>query len=493
MGKILIIENNTSEAPSLASRLNRELKDPRPVDIFYPDFQKKDDLGFSAIAFDEYDVVLLDLELGSTAPKPPGDKFGRDVVLRYLRTHARWIPVILLSAYLGSDDNVAECSTYGFDGLLSKEFFGSNNFYAAWPKIDRQANLCRVASLTGRDVFQLRDELEGQSPPPWGETLKQQIKSIGEDTLLELLRLAGLAAREVPPLEHIEQGYSGSLVFRARCERGGRVANWLVKVSQEPAKLDREISRHRIVFLDGVTRRVTVPPLWWAPIVAGSTGLIAYEFERDSKSLLEFIQDNSLKEGLEVVQPALAELYGEIRTTPITPLVELTQHFGKLDVIKGIPQESVVFAFANHLPNDDLDQPLTLRYGRHHGDLHARNVLISDLGPAIIDFAHYVSYDGKEPGHGIPLLDLAKLSVDLWVNECFSDTEELLSGKALESRDLHPIIDLFIRDKSDGPNPEEVKFFGMAVQCHFAKYLSYPELPDDVRVRIREGFESYSS
>lgn len=491
MGKILVIENNSTDAKAFVYRLNKVIHDLRPVDIFYPEFQE-DDLGFSAIAFDEYDVALLDLELGSTAPNPPNDTLGRDVVLRYLRIHARWIPVILLSAFLGTDKTVTECSTYGFDALLSKDLFGSSNFIAMWPTIDRQAKLCRVASLTGRDVFQLQDALKSQSPLPWGETLRQQIKSIGEDTLLELLRLAGLAGREVT-LEHIEQGYSGSLVFRARCERGGRVANWLVKVSQEPAKLDREISRHRVVFLDGVTRRVTVPPLWWAPIVADSTGLIAYEFERDSKSLLEFIQDNSLKEGLEVVRPALAELYGEIRTMPITPLTELTQHFGKLDVIKGIPKESVVFAFAKHLPNDDLDQPLTLRYGRHHGDLHARNVLISDLGPAIIDFAHYVSYDDKEPGHGIPLLDLAKLSVDLWVNGCFSETEELLSGEALKSRDLQPIIDLFIRDKSNGPNHEEVKFFGMAVQCHFAKYLSYAELPRDVGMRIREGFESYSS
>ena len=489
MGKILIIENNTHDAKDIEYRLREVIRDPREARKFFPDLSE-DDLGFSRIALEEYDLILLDLELGSTSPKPPGDPYGRDVVLAYLRNHARWIPVILLSTYLGSDDNVTESSTYGFDGLLSKEYFRSKRFGSVWPTIDRQAKLCRVASLTGRDVFQLQDALKSQFPLPWGETLRQQIESIGEDTLLELLRLAGLAGREVT-LEHIEQGYSGSLVFRARCERGGRVANWLVKVSQEPAKLDREISRHRVVFLDGVTRRVTVPPLWWAPIVADSTGLIAYEFERDSKSLLEFIQGNSLKEGLEVVRPALAELYGEIRTMPITPLTELTQHFGKLDVIEDIPKESVVFAFAKHLPNDDLDQPLTLRYGRHHGDLHARNVLISDLGPAIIDFAHYVSYDDKEPGHGIPLLDLAKLSVDLWVNKCFSRTKELLSGEALGSRELHPIIGLFIKDSSGVPKLEEVRFFGMAVQCHFAKYLLYPNLPNNVRTRIKKGLKSY--
>lgn len=489
MGKILVIENNSTDAKAFVYRLNKVIHDLRPVDIFYPEFQE-DDLGFTAIAFDEYDVALLDLELGSTAPNPPNDTLGRDVVLRYLRIHARWIPVILLSAFLGTDKTVTECSTYGFDALLSKDLFGSSNFIAMWPEIERQANLCRVASLTGRDVFQLRDELKGQSPHTWGETLGHQLESIGEGTLGKLLRLAGFGGHGVT-LEHIEQGFSGSLVFRARCERGGRVASWLVKVSREPAKLDREIRRHRMVFLDGVTRRVTVPPLWWAPIVADSTGLIAYEFERDSKSLFEVIRDRGTKEGLEVARPALAELYGEIRTTSIIPAAEMTQHFGKLDVMQGISKESVVFALANHQPNDNLDRSLTLRHGCHHGDLHSRNVLISDLGPAIIDFAHYVSYEHKEPGHGIPLLDLAKLSVDLWVNKCFSRTEELLSGEALRSRELHPIIGLFIKDPSGVPKPEEVRFFGMAVQCHFAKYLLYPNLPNNVRTRIRRGLKSY--
>ena len=59
MGKILIIENNTYDAKDIKDRLKEVIKDPREAYEFFPDLGK-DDLGFSTIAIEEYDVVLLD-------------------------------------------------------------------------------------------------------------------------------------------------------------------------------------------------------------------------------------------------------------------------------------------------------------------------------------------------------------------------------------------------------------------------------------------------
>jgi len=487
VGKILLVENNSADVTLITQRLRGYLGEAREIQAHYPNHDRSC-LGLDDMPLSDVELVLVDLELATTSDQPPGDFLGRDVVLRCLRREARWIPVLLVSRYLDNDSLlVAEASSFGFDGLVPKRVFSNNAFYRTmWHDLVRRASLSRVAALTGRDVFSLDAAMSGSVTLSYGATLANQIEPVGEETLRSLLKLAGFSGASVA-IEHLEQGYSGSLVMRALCRRGNREANWLLKVGQDKAKLNRELVSHRQVQLDGVTRRITVPALWGAPIAWGSGALIAYEFEQNSRSLLELIRDVGVQEGLRRVRNALASLYEGCAEEGVVPAAELFGFVGRPDSISGLPEASLLYAFAQRSPNDSLDRVARVWCGCHHGDLHSRNILISDSGVAAIDFAHYAGHGFEGTRRGIPLLDLAKLALDLWVNRVGPGPAALLSGEVLNSDDFRPIVDLFLINRRTGPSPDEVRFFKASVECLMGRYLSYPNLPEAVRRRIKRG------
>lgn len=491
MGRILLIENNPLDVELVTQQLRGHLDEAREVETLLAKPQsKRHCLGIEDADLSDLDLVLLDLELSITSDQPPGDLLGREVALPCLRSRARWIPVILVSRYLDKDSLlVANSSPFGFDGLLPKRALTNLAFNRTmWDDLIRRASLNRVAALTGRDIFALEDAMAGDMSLSYGSTIANQIDQVGEETLKNLLKLAGFSRGQVA-IEHLEQGYSGSLVMRALCRRGNREANWLLKVSQDKAKLNRELVRHRQVQLDGITRRITVPPLWGAPIVWGSSALIAYEFERDSRSLLELIQDVGIQDGLSRIRGALEDLYEGCTAESVIPTAELSKVMGNQVPIRGIPEQSLLYALSTARPSNSLDQAAKILCGCHHGDLHSRNILVSDSGVALIDFAHYVAHSVEGTTRGIPLLDLAKLAVDLWINKVGPGPGVLLSVDALVSDDFKPIVDLFFVNQ--GPKRDEVRFFTAAVECLMGRYLLYPNLPKNVDQNIKRGLKRH--
>lgn len=492
MGMILLLENHAGDASNLISWLHEDqggIRDQREVLVKYPDFRLKD-YGLSDIEYNEIDLILLDLELGKKVSNPPGDLFGKDRILPYLRNLARWIPVICLSGFLGSDRTVAKISTTGFDGLVSKNLFTSELFIPMWLGIENGARLNRIAALTGRGVIELQHSLKSTGDPIWGEIFEQQVDQIGKDEFVKLLSLLGLSEGRTT-IDHIHQGFSGAVVARAYAPRGSDTSCWLVKASQSPGKLDREIRRHREVFLDGVSRRLTVPPVWWAPIATKGGAIIAYEFEQNSRTLLEEIRDShiEIQVALESIRPALSSLYSGLSGAPIVPSHALRSYFKNLRSHEELPEKAIPNIFASKTPNEALGQAVILKHGCQHGDLHASNILISDLGPALIDFAHYLSRASESDMAAIPLIDLAKLACDFWVNGIYPQVKGLLTGEDLTNPVFHPIVDLFTLKQQ--PNEDEIQFFGMANQCHLARYLDYPGIPDDVREAIVGAFTDY--
>jgi hypothetical protein len=109
--------------------------------------------------------------------------------------------------------------------------------------------------------------------------------------------------------------------------------------------------------------------------------------------------------------------------------------------------------------------------------MHARNILVSQAEAVLIDFAHYVSRDSNTPG--VPLLDLAKLVVDLW---CFSSASwserDLLSGQVLD-REIFGRVLLGERASTD-----ELRLFRAAVACVMSRYVDYPDCPLDRKEAI---------
>lgn len=120
--------------------------------------------------------------------------------------------------------------------------------------------------------------------------------------------------------------------------------------------------------------------------------------------------------------------------------------------------------------------------GCEHGDLHARNILVGKQEPVLIDFAHFL---GREQG-GVPLLDLAKLTIDLSVWEttalAFAD---LLSGAALDSGVLKDIVGLYLVNREGKASEDERRLFGCAAACFLALYSVYEDVPSNKRESIK--------
>jgi hypothetical protein len=100
----------------------------------------------------------------------------------------------------------------------------------------------------------------------------------------------------------------------------------------------------------------------------------------------------------------------------------------------------------------------------------------------LIDFAHFL---GREQG-GVPLLDLAKLTVDLSVwgtmDLAFAD---LLSGVALDSSILKDIVSLYLVNREGKASEDERRLFGCAAACFLALYSVYEDVPSNKRESIR--------
>ena len=137
--------------------------------------------------------------------------------------------------------------------------------------------------------------------------------------------------------------------------------------------------------------------------------MIGYEFENGSDTLFATIRKTQVLDALKRAAPALQELTKDAKSGMIVPRRYLFNVVKKLDA-KGKKFGKTVHALLTSTPDEDLDRSISVLEGGQHGDLHTKNILIGPKGPVLIDFAHYRSKDQD----GIPLLDLAKLAVDLW-------------------------------------------------------------------------------
>jgi len=146
-------------------------------------------------------------------------------------------------------------------------------------------------------------------------------------------------------------------------------------------------------------------------IVWNDLSIIAYEFEREAKTLLQVVQEDGLSKGIASVLEALKELYRGARSQIVHPqsCLKPTLHRVVRKNDPGVIGDTVA-ALLSGKPHPRLNESVELKVGCEHGDLHARNILLSPRGPVIIDFAHYRALSDR----GVPLLDLAKLVIDLW-------------------------------------------------------------------------------
>lgn len=363
-------------------------------------------------------------------------------------------------------------SPFGFDAIVEKDFFDVTVAYKKqWNELRKRAALNRIASLTGRHPIALSTLLAKPLKLVYGTQVKDRLCSYDEGTFVELLNLMGFNASRIV-LEDIGHGFSGLNVFKLTTDQDERRISWLLKVGQPVRKIASEILCHRNMFRDGLTRRFSVPAFWWAPVVWKNLGAIAYEFEVDAKSLLAVMKASGAKVAFQAVESMLAEFYRGLSSQAVVPSTVLARFKEKLEK-STVPLSSTVKALTLAQAHDKLETSLVIGKGCEHGDLHCGNIMIAEKGSVLIDFAHYKS----KSDDGIPLLDLAKLIIDVWAFALpDGSTDAVLSAKILEHEDFRPLVPIFSIHNRDTFNVEETTFLTLALECTMSVYCTYPDV-----------------
>lgn len=478
----LIVENNAAWLEDFKRTLTKELRE---------DFEP---LGFNlvpeALSFirdggglDSIDLAFVDLELGKgDEPSSPGDLDGRDCILRELRAEAPWIPVVLISRYLTGDPLVlSEVSPYGFDAVLPKKFFSESRTYKQqWQRVRELAALNRVSALTGRAIHKIIDLSRSEWKVECGSGVQQEIDKYNNNDFMTALRLMDFESERVV-MDDVVQGFSGLSVVRVRCKRGTASISWLLKFGELIGKLNRESRAHRRMFVDGLTRHMSVPMLWWRPVVWKSVGMIAYEFEDNALTLLDEARRLTLGKALPRVRDALRELYKGSDADTVIPRRVFAAEMKNLDCSwMGGRHGALLLALDRDERNEELDNSVRVLRGPQHGDLHSRNLLLNSERAFFIDFAHY---RGLNEG-GLPLLDIAKLFIDLWAFLDELELSDILSAKILTNEPYHEIASPALLEVE--PTEDERRLFRLATIFEVAKYREYKDVPDAKRKEVEE-------
>ena len=282
---ILIVEDSASYLNELSETLTSAFQEVAPV--------KGVMLVADALALirvpelaSTIELALVDLELRGAANQGPDDLEGLDTILRALRQHAPWIPAVAVSRYLSGDPLVlSRVSPYGFDVLLPKRFFSESRTYkSSWQEVRRLAALNRVAALTGRSTQELLDLV--QSPPliEYGLGVEGEIGKYGHENFRTALVLSDLRGTRLV-IDNVSPGFSGLSTAKVTFQRGRRRVSWFLKFGSALAKLEQEAVSHRKMSLDGLTRSLSVPLLWWHPVVLEGRGCHSVRVRRDGKEL----------------------------------------------------------------------------------------------------------------------------------------------------------------------------------------------------------------
>jgi len=483
--RILVVEDNAPYLEDLKVILVKDLEELEPVgeSMVEKAIERLDDVEL----IDKIKLVIVDLELHGGDASGPADFEGRDLILPKLRSNACWIPAVVMSRYFTGDAHVlAEATPYGFDAVVPKKFFSESRTYKKqWQRVKEVAAASRVGVLTGRDTHKILHLLTQDIDLQIGAEVAKEIDKYGGEDFRSALRLMEFTSSRIV-IDQVVQGFSGLSVVKLTCRRGGRRVKWLLKFGSSFQKLDRELAAHRRMFLDGITRRMSVPVLWWRPIIWGSVGMIAYEFEENATTLLEEIKSNGLMGGLRKIGPALEELYRGCEVEAVIPRNCLEGTISRADT-SGLraKQGAILRALVAREPHPHLDRSLEVRLGPQHGDLHTRNILIGERGPVLIDFAHY---RGIGEG-GVPLLDLAKLFVDIWACGGGIPLNDILDGGVLRRQGEYGRWGDILIDSE--PSGDEMRLFRLAVACQLAKYSKYTDVAKEKRREAQRALNNF--
>lgn len=485
MNEILVIDNDDGFNQTLASTLAGPMGDAASV----RSLTRVDEGDTFESSLDGVGLVLVDLELGYHGKPSLSDYDGRDKVLPRIRAAAPWIPVVLMSQHIAGDATIlGQLTPCDFDGVVPKEFFETATA-EGWSNFRRAVALKRIAALTGRPLRDVELSLAREVRVEFGQGVADALGGINAEVLRDLLRLLDLRCDRLV-LDEVVQGFSGLAVVRASCTGNGPERQWLLKLGQV-RKLWRESQAHRRMFVDGFTRHLSVPLLFWTPVSWGETGAIAYEFEKDTDTLLGASQRLGMAAALRKALPSLRELYRGSRLQRLVPRDQVWRVIRR-DQVDDADIETVPLLKCLVEPeqNERLDRSVQVRVGRQHGDLHARNVLLHEDRCVLIDFTHYIPAEEN----GVPLMDIVKLAVDLCALLTPGlDARQVASGKALLKGPLRRLATESGAVATGGPTKDELSLFQAGACALMAMYCGYPDVSNRRKEDLRNAMRYASA
>jgi hypothetical protein len=458
------------------------------IDYFCPQIDTPiTDLLPSGSALNKYGLALVDLELyplKENATYSPDDLAGGTQVLPYLRKEAPWLPVIAESRLFGEEAEyfVAIAGSYGFDGHMPRHVFRSSVFNRAlWDVLFSSAILSRKRSILGSDYTSSNERLKIITDKAIESFLDQHLSS-----WQQLIRDIFYYSDKVT-INPIGEGFSGAITLHTqviqRSVDESTSAEWLLKLSNNPWKLNKEVEAHLAFMRSGAEYARTVPLLWRGIVSEMGIGGIAYQFAAGTKVALSICNDiNSSIELSKRILPLFQKIYKNEKivehTDNISNLLKVWFSNNRLEqAIKNTSNEKFRKDLTGVLDNGECgDLGKIVHYKRCwiHGDLHLRNILIGERD-VLIDFAR------SKPG---PLvLDIAKLTSDLLLNvtELRGDRFPSLSGTDHPiNRVIEPFNNLFKFIK------DEINLYNIFLKMFLLISLNYPDIKEEAKSWINK-------
>ena len=515
---LVLVENNSTAHHRVLSHIQYSAEH-LPYELVYipteEDARRRIEHDLSSLA--RAKGVLLDIYLEELQANEPGPPHGYDL-LALLRAHAPWLPVIAFTSHGDDEARSYEMSTKRFDAVLSKKYCFSPKFTGEiLREVLERAESARVAQARADDWYLRADPVDEQKRSFHLDAEARHAADRVGAPLLRVLLADAFPHHPTVRVGTVEPGMSGAIIFDVSVTGAEasptKTSHWIAKLSENPAKLLREVRAYDRLRQNGVHHSIYPPMLHPGLIFRNGWAMIVYQAERGSMTLTRAItleELDILSRRITEVLSCLVDLHGDGQKKPMFvrnawfPAWYVEAARNTFDEIAGgipvngsapaLPEELAELrrlldaaasgsgAVQNHWL---LDQPVSVDYRSIHGDLHCGNILTFGEGAVLIDFAL------MEVG---PVLnDFAQLETDLLIRGGSEDLyagstvwlqspprPEELDGRAGLEEEMRRLAALG-RMVAEGAS----RYFSDAPWCHDAvlldysiRYLTYPGLSD---------------
>lgn len=353
--------------------------------------------------WNQFDIAFLDNELftpENDAEYDGPDLRGGSEILPYVRSEAPWIPVIGYSHLLGGRKTERVPPTalplitgFGFDVCVGRNVLANSPLMTRglWNQIIKWAEQRRLESVVGPLMGLPDKEPDVVVSTHLKEDLDARIPN-WQQLVVNCFRFASKVT-----LEEVRNGYSGAIVFRAfvvqSLDGESKEGEWLLKISDNPWKLHRELRAHQIAARSGLDFARITPLLWREIVKVGRWAAIAYQFACGTLQAGSLFPDGAQRDRvLKALSALLSGLYpAEPRTERVYADQVVSEWFGSCppkipsgEPLSEIARERIEEFFGSGVVNQ---RSLKVKHCMVHGDLHLDNVMVGPSSGVLIDFA----------------------------------------------------------------------------------------------------------